>query len=295
MENKPESCCVWPVSCELGEGPVWVARDAALWFVDIEAPALHRFDPVTGTRFSWTPPCRIGSIAPRAAGGFIAGTEHGFALLDPIAGSFELLEHPETHLPTNRFNDGKVDASGAFWAGTMDETKTLRQGSLYRIGHGLDWQAADTGYRITNGPAFSVDGRTAYHNDTLDRLTYAFDVAGGVLSNKRVFADWSSRPGNPDGMTVDAEDHLWVAFWGGWCVRRVSPAGAVVAEYRLPVSNVTSCCFGGPALDRLFVTSARQALGSDKLAAQPLAGGLFEIFPGVGGVAGVEFGPQPPR
>lgn len=281
--------CLWPLACELGEGPVWDGDAQVLWFVDIEKPGVYRLDPVSGDRFEWTPPCRIGSVALRANGGMIAGTEHGFALIDPVAGHFELLADPEPLLPTNRFNDGKVDPAGHFWAGTMDDHKFKRQGSLYRLDPTLQWALADDGYRITNGPAFSLDGRTLYHNDTLDRVTYAFDLDdGGALSNKRIFVAWAEGAGNPDGMTTDAEDHLWQAFWGGSCVRRISPAGDIVAEHPIPASAVSSCAFGGAALDRLFVTTARQTLDADALEAEPLAGGLFEIFPGVRGLpAGV--------
>ncbi|QXQ06604.1 SMP-30/gluconolactonase/LRE family protein [Sphingosinicellaceae bacterium] len=283
--------CAWPLCCELGEGPVWVERDQALWFVDIERPAVHRFDPATGKHASFTPPWRVGSIAPRVAGGFIAGTEAGLALVDPVAGRWDIFAEPETHLPANRFNDGKVDPAGRFWAGTMDDTKRHKQGSLYRVDADLRWTAEDCDYGITNGPAFSPDGRVMYHSDTRSRTTYAFDVAAdGNIAGKRVFAQWPRDFGSPDGMTVDAGGDLWVAFWGGCCVRRVSPAGAVLAKFDLPVSNVTSMAFAGPGLDRLFVTTARQALDCDALEAQPLAGGLFELdADGARGCPPVEF------
>lgn len=284
----PGWTCVWPLATTLGEGPIW--HDGALWFTDIEGRALHRYTPATGARDSWSMPCRVGSIAPRRGGGFVAGTEHGFALVDPPAGSFELLDHPEAHLPGNRFNDGKVHPDGQFWAGTMDDEKQHARGSLYRLAPDHGWSRHDEGYRITNGPAFSPDGATLYHTDTLARETYAFDVSlEGELLDKRVLAAWPEGWGNPDGMTTDAEGCLWIAFWGGWCVRRVSPAGELVSEHKLPASNITSCAFGGPGLDRLYVTSARQALDAEALAAQPLAGGLFEIDPGVRGLPGGVF------
>lgn len=278
--------CLWPLGCELGEGPIWDAATQRLWFVDIQAPAIHRFDPASGAHDSWTTPWRVGSIALRASGGLIAGTEDGFAEIDPERGIYTLLDDPEAGpaLASNRFNDGKVDPHGMFWAGTMDEAKLARQGSLYRLGAGLSWTRNDTDYRISNGPAFSPDGRILYHNDTLDRITFAFDLTpDGSLTNKRVLVAWPEGVGNPDGLTTDAEGYLWQTFWGGSCVRRVSPAGAVVAEHRLPVTNVTSCAFGGAKLERLFVTTARQELDTGALATQPLAGGLFEIFPGVTG------------
>ena len=282
--------CLWPVSCELGEGPVWDAARAVLWFVDIERPAVHRLDPATGARFSWTPPCRIGSIGLRRAGGLIAATERGFAVIDPGRDEFQVIGHPEASLPTNRFNDGKIDARGHFWAGSMDDRKKARTGALYRLDESRAWTMVDAEYGITNGPAFSPDGDTLYHTDTVDRITYAFDLAvDGSVSNKRVFVAWADGLGNPDGMTVDAAGYLWVAFWGGWCVRRISPGGEIVSEHPLPVGNVTSCAFGGSELDRLFVTTARQALDADAIEAQPLAGGLFEIMPGVRGMTGGVF------
>ncbi len=284
--------CLWPAGCELGEGPIWDATAQKLWFVDIEGPAIHRYDPANGAHDSWTTPWRVGSIALRASGGLIAGTEDGFAEIDPERGIYTLLDDPEAGLAlaSNRFNDGKVDPHGMFWAGTMDETKLARQGSLYRLGAGLQWTRNDTDYCISNGPAFSPDGRIMYHNDTLDRITFAFDVTPeGVLTNKRVLVAWAEGIGHPDGLTTDSEGYLWQAFWDGWCVRRVSPAGAVVAEHRLPVGNVTSCAFGGAGLDRLFVTSAKQELSAEARAAQPLAGGLFEVFPEVTGCPGGVF------
>ena len=284
--------CLWDAGCTLGEGPIWDGRAGLVRFVDIERSQVHRLDPATGERRSWTAPCRVGSIAVRAAGGFVAGTQVGFALLDPDAGTFAVIDHPEADMPTNRFNDGKADPHGVFWAGTMDDRKQDRSGVLYALRPDRTWAAIDLGYRITNGPAFSPDGRTLYHTDTIDRTTFAFDLEpDGRIANRRVFRDWHDVGGVPDGMTTDASGHLWVAFWGDWCLRRVAPDGSIVGEYPLPVAQVTSAAFGGPALDRLFVTSARAELSAADLAGQPLAGGLFEI---VGhGVTGLDGGVWP--
>ena len=279
--------CLWDARCTLGEGPIWDARAGVVRFVDIEQRHIHRFDPVTGAHATWTAPCRVGAIGVRGGGGFVAGTQHGFATLDPDAGSFAVIDHPEAHLPGNRFNDGKVDPHGTFWAGTMDDRKRERSGVLYCLRPDRTWAAVDLGYRITNGPAFSPDGMALYHTDTLARTTFAFDLTAAGVANRRVFRDWRDVGGNPDGMTTDADGFLWVAFWGGGCLRRVSPAGVVVGEYLLPVANVTSAAFGGPVLDRLFVTTARQDLDAAALARQPLAGGLFEVLGhGVTGLPG---------
>ncbi len=271
--------CMWDAHCDLGESPIWDAARGLVCFVDIERGIIHRFDPATGVGRDWKAPCRVGSIALREGGGFVAGTALGFALIDPDSGAFDVIDHPEPGQPANRFNDGKVDPHGNFWAGTMDDRKQDRSGVLYRLTPDRHWTAIDPGYRISNGPAFSPDGATLYHTDTLDRTTFAFDLApDGTLTNKRVFREWRDVSGNPDGMTTDAGGNLWIAFWGGWCVRRVSPAGEVIAEYRLPASNITSMAFGGDRLDRLFVTSAAQELDAGAAAAQPLAGGLFEVL-----------------
>jgi len=280
--------CLWEAHCELGESPIWDGRRQLLWFVDIERALIHRFDPVSYERRDWQAPCRIGSIALRASGGFVAGTKFGFATLDPDDGSFAVIDHPEVGLPSNRFNDGKVDPHGNFWTGTMDDLKRDRSGVLYRLRPDRTWAAIDLGYRISNGPAFSPDGATMYHNDTLDRTTFAFDLAvDGELSNKRVFRVWRDVSGNPDGMTTDAAGFLWLAFWGGGCVRRVSPAGQIVAEHAVPATNVTSMAFGGRDLDRMFLTSAAQELDAAETAVQPLAGALFEVLGhGVRGLPG---------
>lgn len=263
---------LWDAGAILGEGAVWSPREARLYWVDIKAPAIHWLDPVSGERGSWTPPCRVGSIAPRASGGFIAGCEQGFAHVDPHAGTFELIGDPEPERPGNRFNDGALDLQGRFWAGTMDDAEEQASGALYRFEAANRWERVDDGYRVTNGPAFSPDGRRMYHNDSALQLTYVFDLEDGAATNRRVLIRHSD--GYPDGMACDAEGCLWIAFWDGWAVRRFSPEGEQLAEHRLPVSRPTCPAFGGADLDRLFVTSA--SIGLDK-ALEPLAGGLFEI------------------
>ena len=224
-------------------------------------------------------------------GGFIGGSRHGLLAIDLDRQSYERIVDPEPELPDNRFNDGKVDRHGRFWAGTMDNREEEATGALYRIDPDLGWTLIDRDYRVTNGPAFSPNGRIMYHNDFGLRNIYAFDLdAAGTASNKRLFAHFPEEMGYPDGMTVDAEGCLWVAFWDGWAVRRLSPEGEVIQEIPMPVQRPTSCAFGGPALDRLFVTSARIGLNENALAVQPLAGALFMLETAIGGVAERPFG-----
>ncbi len=276
------------VGAILGEGPMWDARDGALLWVDIVGARIFRWREDAPVEIV-TPAHAVCSIAPRATGGYVGGSVDGLVALDDALRLTPLL-HPETDRPGNRCNDGKLDRAGRFWAGTMDAAETAASGALYRLDDAHRCTRVDDGYRVTNGPAFSLDGRTMYHSDSALQTIYAFDLdeAGGA-TGKRVFARFGEGQGYPDGMTVDAEGCLWVAFWDGWCLRRLSPGGSVLEELRVPVQRPTSCCFGGEGLDRLFITSARRDLDAAALAAQPHAGGLFAASVGVAGVADTPF------
>ena len=281
--------CVADVHAVLGEGPLWVPAEQALYWLDIKGRKIFRLDEA-GELSRWPTPFQVGSIASRAGGGFIAGTDQGIAEINLATGRLDVLFNPEENLPHNRFNDGKVDRQGRFWAGTMDDRERGSAGTLYRIGPGLRCTAVDSGYGITNGPAFSPDGRVMYHSDTLRRVTYAFDLDSmGNASNRRVFLQFGEGDGHPDGMTVDSEGCLWIAFWGGWCIRRFSPAGETLQMIELPVEQPSSCAFGGPNLDRLYVTSATKGLDETALAMQPNVGGLFMTSAGVRGLEEVPF------
>ncbi|MFM7347894.1 MAG: SMP-30/gluconolactonase/LRE family protein, partial [Erythrobacter sp.] len=218
------AACVADVRAELGEGPVWVAAEQALYWVDIRSPRLFRLSDAEGVRTIAVerPVC---SLLPRASGGFIGGSHEGFiALSEDFA--IQLLHDPEPHLPGNRFNDAKVDRAGRLWAGTMDHAEREPSGSLYRLHPDFACERIDDGYRITNGPAFSRDGRVMYHTDSARQTVYAFDLGeDGEVGERRVHLTFGEGEGYPDGMTVDAEDCLWIAFWDGWSVRRFSPAG----------------------------------------------------------------------
>ena len=223
-------------------------------------------------------PERIGCIAPQRGGGFIAGFKSGLALLDLDTGDISPLAIPEPDFPGNRFNDGKCDDRGRFWAGTMDDAVVAPSGWLYRLDPDGQCQAMDGPYVCTNGPTFSPDFRTLYHTDTIGRTIYAFDLSReGALARKRVFARFDPADGYPDGMTTDRDGFVWVALWGGWRITRFAPDGRIDRIIRLPVAQVTNCAFGGMELDTLYVTSAREGLDAAALARQPLAGGLFEI------------------
>jgi sugar lactone lactonase YvrE len=281
--------CVADVNAILGEGPVWVASEGALYWVDIQGRKIFRFAD-DGELSQWPTPLRVGSLVPRSGGGFLAGTDQGIATINLSSGRLDILFNPEEDRPDNRFNDGKVDRQGRFWTGTMDDRERGSAGTLYRIDPDLRCTAIDTGYGITNGPAFSPDGTVMYHSDTLRQVTYVFDLdADGKAANRRTFLQFGEGDGHPDGMTVDSEGCLWIAFWGGWCVRRFSPGGELLQTIEVPVEQPSSCAFGGPDLDRLYVTSATKGLDAAALEMQPKAGGLFMLTPGVQGLADVPF------
>jgi xylono-1,5-lactonase len=266
---------------QLGEGPVWLAADNALAWVDIMAPAVHRMDLASGAITTLAMPEPIGWIIPRAHhSDWIAGFKSGFARFDPHSGAISPIGNPEPERTDNRLNDAKVDRWGRIWAGSKDDSDKRTPGALYRLDTDYNWTRMDDGYGVTNGPTFSLDGHTLYHTDSAGRTIYAFDLgADGSLSNKRIWkcfpADW----GYPDGMTTDAEGCLWVAHWDGARISRFAPDGGLIRAIALPASNITSCAFAGPRLDRLFITSS-----SVDHADEPHAGALFEIDPGVCGM-----------
>lgn len=281
--------CRWDLGAALGEGPVWVARDHALWFVDIKQRQLHRYDPASGERRSVAAPGQCGFLLPAADGTFIAGVQGGLHRFDPATGRFTLLVPVETARPGNRLNDGVVDPSGHLWFGSMDDAESFESGRFYRLDD--DGQVRPRGLKcpITNGPAFSPDGRTGYFIDTLDRKVWAYDVdAGGQLDRQRLFVDLADGPGWPDGPTVDEDGHVWIGLYGGWSARRYSPTGTLVETVDFPVANVTKLAFGGADRRTLFATTAAQNLTAEALARQPLAGGLFAGPSPVRGLAGVD-------
>jgi sugar lactone lactonase YvrE len=281
--------CVADVHAILGEGPVWVAREDSLYWLDINGRKIFRLEE-SGEVTQWQAPIRVTCLLPRAIAGFIAGTDQGIARIRLEQGRFEIVFNPEEQLRDNRFNDGKVDRQGRFWAGTMDGREREASGTLYRVGSSLAWTSIDSGYKVTNGPAFSPNGAIMYHNDSARQVTYAFDIdREGNASNRRVFQHFTEGDGYPDGMTVDGEGCLWIAFWDGWCVRRFSPDGELLQTIETPVARPTSCAFGGTDLDRLYVTSASIGLDEDARAMQPNAGGLFMLLPGVRGLAEAPF------
>jgi xylono-1,5-lactonase len=265
----------------LGEGPVWVARENAVYWTDIKGRTLHRLALADLGHSSWPLPDMLCWLVERQAGpGFLAGFRRSIARLqlDPL--TIEPLIVPEPGLPGNRLNDAGVDRTGCVWAGTMDDREAAATGALYRFDGGGRLTRADTGYVVSNGPTFSPDHRHLYHTDTLRRVVYRFSLdRDGRLSDRRTFVEFPADWGSPDGMATDMDGAVWVAHWGGGRVSRFLADGRFDRSIELPVSQVTSCCFAGTDLERMFVTTA--AIGRDD---EPLAGKLFEVVPAVRGV-----------
>jgi xylono-1,5-lactonase len=272
--------CVCNVRAVLGEGPLWVARENAVYWVDIKGQVLHRLSLTDNAHTSWAMPEMLGWVVERRGGPeFIAGFKSGFTRLwlDPLR--VEPIGAPEKHLPDSRLNDAAVDRAGRIWAGTMDDRERAATGCLYRLDAAGNWSVHDTGYVVSNGPTFSPAHDVLYHTDTLRRVIYRFALApDGSLGRREMFVVFPEDWGAPDGMATDADGGVWVAHWGGARLSRFTPDGRLERKIAMPVSQVTSCCFAGPTLARMFVTSA--AIGCES---EALAGCLFEVEPGVRG------------
>lgn len=277
-----------PVAAErnqLGECPLWCERTGRLWWVDVLAPALWSLDPATGlTRTHPIPGRRLGSIALREDGGLLLAADDGLYVYDPETGTSVFVCDPEPGRPEHRKNDGRADAAGRFWVGTMNEVDFGPVGALYRVEPDGRSAPVVERLRIPNALAFSPDGKTLYYADTWDYRIWAcdFDLTTGSIANRRVFAT-TTAPARPDGSCVDSEGCVWNAEYAGGRLVRYDPAGKIALVVTLPVSHPTCCCFGGPALDTLYVTSAASPLSAAELAREPLAGRLLALKPGVVG------------
>jgi sugar lactone lactonase YvrE len=270
----------------LGEGPCWDARRQSLIWVDIEEHRLHIYDPAKRVDRAIGVGQPIGAAVTRKSGGALLALQQGFYAFDPDTETLEQLSDPETDLPENRFNDGKCDPAGRFWAGTMAVSEAPNCGSLYCLDTDLTVHKKIEGVSISNGLAWGPDERVMYYVDSPTREVVAFDYdkLSGEIANRRVVIQIPDGMGFPDGMSIDEEGMLWIALWDGAMVGRWNPAnGALLGEIPLPVSRPTSCVFGGENLGDLYITSARSRLDKETLAAQPLAGGVFKCSPGIRG------------
>jgi sugar lactone lactonase YvrE len=270
----------------LGECPVWDPEAAALYWIDVVGRRMFR--RIASSVASWALPRLPGSYALRRDGGMLMAWRNGLGLIDPARGVFEDLplgtEGPDFAL--ERFNDGACDRAGRFWTGTMARTLCDPVGHLYRIDPDRSVRRVADGVVLSNGIAWSPDDRVLYHCDSATRAVFAYeyDLAAGRIGPRGVFASFDGRMGRPDGCTIDAEGHLWVAAVEAGEILRFAPSGALAGSLRVPVSRPTALAFGDADLRTLFVTTMRDGLTEAGAAAEPAAGKVLALRPGVAGV-----------
>ena len=281
------------VENELGEGIIWDAAGAAVWWTDIEGSILYRYCPQNKQLDQWALPERLGSFAlVTNSDQLICGFASGFAYYNPFTGAIQWLSKIEQNNMGTRLNDGRADRQGRFWAGSMVESGEQGAGALYCLDHQLQVSSQMSGLSISNSLCWSPDGTIMYHTDTPSRRIYRydFDTATGAISNQSLLV-CTEKGCFPDGATVDADGYLWSAQWASSRVVRYSPEGEINFVISLPVSQPTCVAFGGPELNRLFITSAYQGLGAEDRSAQPEAGNLFIFETHVKGIADPLFQP----
>ncbi len=275
----------------IGESPTWVAHEAALYWIDVKAPALHRFTPASGATRTWKVTSDLGGFALLADGGALVALRHGIHRLDLGSGGLTLLAPPPFDPALFRFNESGCDASGRFWVGVMfdpvegDPARQAGRLHSFTLAGGL--RAELDAAELHNGMAWSGDGRTFFLSHSYSGQIFAFDYAAadGRLSNRRVFATIPAELGIPDGAAVDAEGGYWCALHGGGKLRRFDSGGHIDLDVDLPVSQPTMCAFGGADLTTMYVTSASDKMSHDQRQQEPLAGGMFRFSPSVRGIS----------
>lgn len=287
-----EIVCVLDAKAGLGEGPLWDPRAQVLWWVNIKAREIHRFDPADGTDRVWLAPEDVGSLAVRDSGGLVVALTDGFSFFDPEAGTFTAITDPESTIAGNRFNDGKPDRQGRFWAGSMFEGGEPRaSAALYRLDHDLSCHRMVDGIYCSNGLAWSPDSTIMYYADSLAQRVWQwdFDPESGAIENRRDYVDTAPLDSNPDGATVDSEGGYWLTLPEADKLARFDPDGKLMLLVDMPVHHPTCAMFGGPDLDVLYLTTAAMFRSPAELARKPLTGGLLAMQPGVKGLPEAHF------
>lgn len=275
----------------VGEGPVWSVEEQALYWVDIDRGSYHRFDPMTRDYEMVEIGVPLGVLALRASGGFVMATRDGFAFWEQQ--KLRYIAKPEESKPHMCFNDGAVDCAGRFWAGSMKQNEQPPpEGTLYRLDPDGSVHAQLTPVGIPNGIGWSPDNSIMYFTDSPLRTIFAFDFdsSTGEIANRSVFVHSPDDPAIPDGLTVDSEGCVWSAWWGGARVVRYDPDGKVERVIQVPALNTTSCVFGGPNLDELYITSARATLTEQQKEQYPFSGDLFRLKTSIKGLEKFKFG-----
>lgn len=271
----------------LGEGSLWNYKTGELMWVDIKKEILNIYDPVTGFNREMFTGQMIGTVVPTESGNALVALQNGIYYFTVETGAKVFLADPEIDLPDNRFNDGKCDPSGRFWAGTISTKGDMEVAALYRFDPDTTIHKMVDKVSISNGIVWSADKTKMYYIDTPTQkvMAYNYDDATGEISTPEVAVTIPIELGSPDGMTIDENDNLWIALWGGAAVGCWNPeTGELIDKIEVPAKNVTSCAFGDEDLGTLYITSAREATSDEELGKWPNAGGLFKCNPGVKGV-----------
>ncbi len=282
---KSEISVVNPIRAQLGEGPLWY--DDALYWVDILEKKIYRHFTQGNMVDEMQLDYYVGAVAPRKKGGFILAMKNGFSFLSEFNGVVTPIANPEADKLNNRFNDGKCDPAGRFWAGTMALDESKDQGALYTLDVDCQIRKKYSPATISNGICWSLDNKLMYYIDTPTHqvMIFDFDVTTGEIKNPQTLVKINPADGNPDGMTIDSNGCLWIALWGGGTVVCYdTKKDKFLHKVKLPVSQVSSCAFGGPNLDELYITSANAGLNEEILRKEPLAGALFKVNVGVQGL-----------
>ncbi len=271
----------------LGEGPAWDAKTQTLYWVDVLEKRIY-----AGSKLFLQLDDFVSCLAPRKDGGLVIAQRFGFWTFEPDTNKLFTLASPKGEPSNNRFNDGKCDPRGRFVAGTMDHNEQETSGSLYSLSPEGRLKRLLKDVRISNGLAWSPDCRTMYFIDTPTREVRAFeyDIETGQIANPRVLIHFEDTFGWPDGMTTDMAGNLWIAMWGGARVTQWNPRGVLMEQFGVPALNVTSCAFGGPNMNELFITTARLGMDTAAMKKYPLAGGVFRMETNVTGMPTYEFG-----
>ena len=277
---------------QIAEGPFWDQEKQLLYWVDILGKTINIYNPVTAKNDVIQLDKMIGALIPTAKGKLLAALEDGLYLIDPETFKPRILVNPESNTAQTRFNDGKCDQKGRFWGGTMDLEENRELGKLYCLDQDLNLEEKVKNVKISNGLAWSLDNKTMYYIDspTKEVLAFDYDLETAEISNKRTIISLAEGKGVPDGMSIDAQGKLWIAHFGGSQVSRWNPeSGKKIDKVELPVSNVTSCAFGGKNLDQLYITTASVGLSEEQKEEQPYAGGIFRYQAEVKGLKAFKF------